>query len=380
MDKILIKELVAEDVVSELKKIGFDNGYASIASEKFQYKNLKICNLTVAQANIIKQTALTVGADLATNKDVVTGKIELSDAILCGSISQIKKIAEKLKKQPFGLKTVALYIEELINEPVKKTKIVGILNVTPDSFSDGGKFINPQDACNHIIQLINDGADMIDIGAESSRPFSQPVEPDEQISRLKIVLEFIQKENIKTPVSVDTRSSEVADFALNNGVCIINDVSGLEYDKKMTDIISKYNAGVIIQHTKGTPDIMQNSPFYTDVTEEVYKSLKSKKEYAESLGINNIILDPGIGFGKQMEDNFILINRAKEFFSLNKPIMFGVSRKSFLGVQENNNEIKDILTGVISYPMMKIGVDYLRVHNVKLHKMILKNLLNFNKV
>ena len=376
MTDFLVKELVNNDIESELHKIGFDEGYCSKASEKFRYKNLKIFDLTPEQANILKQTALSVGADCGTHREVIRGKIEKSDVILGGSFSQLKKIADKLKFQPFKLKTLGTEISNiLIQKRTQKTKLVGILNITPDSFSDGGKYIEPTNAQKHLIELIQDGADIIDIGAESTKPYSSDVLPDEQINRLKPILTFIQKENIKTPISIDTRSSVVADFVLNNGVAIINDVSGFDYDKKLAEVVSKYGAGIIIQHSKGAPQNMQVNPKYEDVVEEVYLSLKNKIEYAQSLGIKNIIADVGIGFGKTKEDNYELLNRIEEFYSLNYPIMVGVSRKSLLGIKEDNNELKDVLTLAISYPLILSRVDYLRVHNVKLHKILLDNCL-----
>ena len=375
MQKSFIKELTNTDIQTELQQIGFDEGYRFAASDKFKYKNFKIYNLTPAQANIIKQTSLTVGADCATHREVIRGKIELSNAILGGSISQIKKISEKLKNQPFKLGEIGkdLYYQAIKEQNVK-TKFAGILNITPDSFSDGGKYIKPIDAEKHLIQLIEDGADTIDIGAESTKPGAKEVEPAEQIERLKPILNFIQKENIKIPISIDTRSSVVAEFVLDNGISIINDVSGFDYDGRMADVISKYHSGVILQHSKGTPENMQDKPVYKNVVEEVYLSLKNKIEYAKSLGIENIIADVGIGFGKTKENNYELIDRIEEFYSLDCPIMVGVSRKSLLGIKNNDNELKDTLTLVLSYPLIKKGVDYLRVHNVKLHKTLINSL------
>ena len=217
----------------------------------------------MAQANILKQTALIFGADCAINRNVITGNIEKSDVILCGSYSQLLKISEKLKSQPFKLAILAKEIEDFLKPSLRKTKIVGILNVTPDSFSDGGLYNEPQTAIKKLVELFEDGADMVDIGAESTRPNSVAVNSEEQIKRLKPVLEFIQKEfNGKLPISVDTRSSDVADFALNLGVNIINDVSGAEYDPKILNVVSKYNAGIILQHSKGTPN---SEPVYTKV-------------------------------------------------------------------------------------------------------------------
>ena len=375
MEKFILKTITNDDIEKELAQIGFDEGYKFVASDKFKYKNIKIYNLSSAQANILKQTALSYGADCATHREVIRGGINESDVILGGSVSQIKKIADKLNQQPFNLKTLGAELNKLIKSERKvNTKLAGILNVTPDSFSDGGKYIEPINAQKHLIQLINDGADIIDIGAESTKPFSTGVSAQTQIERLKPILEFIQKENIKIPISIDTRSSEVADFALNNGASVINDVSGFDYDKNLADVVAKYKAGVIIQHSQGTPETMQISPKYTNVVEEIYFSLKNKIEYAKQLGIDNVIADVGIGFGKTKDDNFELINRIEEFYTLNVPMMVGISRKSLLGIKEDNNELKDSLSLALSYPLIQKGVDYLRVHNVKLHKTLLNSL------
>lgn len=365
----MIKQLVSKDIESELAKIGFDSEYRYKASDKYKYKLLKLFGLSVAQANIIKQTALTCGSDCAVHREVITGKIDKSDAILGGSISELKKIAEKLKHQPFSLSVIADEILSQLSETKRVTKLAGILNVTPNSFSDGGKYYNPKQACEHFYQLIEDGADIIDIGAESTKPFADEAVPDEvQIERLKPVLEEIK--NVDISVSIDTRSSNVARFALDYGAKIINDVSGMEFDPLIADVVSEYGAGIIIQHSKGKTE---NKPEYNDVVEEVYLNLLDKLELAKSKGIKNIILDVGIGFGKKREDNFELLNRIEEFYSLNCPLMVGVSRKSLLG--EFDNEVKDALTLAVSYPLIQRGVDYLRVHNVKLHRQLLDSVV-----
>ncbi len=360
----MIKQLVTKDIEKELAKIGFDSAYRYKASDKYKYKLLKLFDLSVAQANIIKQTALACGSDCAVHREVITGKIEQSNAILGGSFSELKKIAEKLKHQPFSLSNLADEIFEQLLMPKRVTKLAGILNITPNSFSDGGKYFNPKQACEHFYQLIEDGADIIDIGAESTKPFAEPVPDEIQIERLKPVLEEIKKGDFS--VSIDTRSSKVARFALEHGVKFINDVSGMEFDPLIADVVSEYGAGIIIQHSKGKTE---DKPVYNDVVEDVYLSLANKLEYAKSKGIENIILDVGIGFGKKKEDNFELLNRIEEFQSFNVPLMLGISRKSLLG--ECDNELKDVLTLALSYPLIQKGVDYLRVHNVKLHRQLL---------
>jgi len=373
MKNFIIKTLLSADIENELEKIGFDENYKKFAADKFKYKNLKIYDLSTAQANIIKQTALSEGADCGTNKDVVTGQAEKSDVILGGSFSQLKKIAEKLSKQPFCLNILSKNILHELESCQRKTKLAGILNVTPDSFSDGGIYYKPEDAIKHAYDLINDGADMLDIGAESTRPFSDSVPFDVQIERIKPVLKELS--SVKIPLSIDTRSSFVAEFAVENGVTVINDVSGLDYDPRIAEIAAKSNSTLILQHSKGSPENMQVAPEYNDVTEEVFFELKNKIELAKYKGVQNIIIDVGIGFGKKPEHNFELLNRIEEFYSLGYPLMVGISRKSFLKINSNDNDLKDAVTLAVSYPLILKGVDYLRVHNVKLHKQLLNSVI-----
>ena len=366
MKNFVLKELVNTNLEVELERIGFDIAYRSKAADKFQYKTFKIFDLTIPQANILKQTALSFGADCGVHREVLTNNIDKTDVIIGGSFAQLKKICEKLKLQPFSLKLLAETIENQLSQQERKTKLVGILNLTPDSFSDGGMYFNEALAIKQLYQLIEDGADVIDIGAESTRPGSISVDAEEQIKRLSIVIGEVKK--LPIPISVDTRSSVVAKFALDNGVRIINDVSGLDYDTKLIDVVSQYDAEIIIQHSTGNSN---NIITYKDVVEDVYKVLLQKVELAKSNGINKIILDVGIGFGKSKDDCIKLLDRIEEFYSLNLPIMVGLSRKSFLGVTEENNYIKDSLSASLSYQLMQKRIDYLRVHNVKLHKQLL---------
>lgn len=372
MSNFLLRQVEYNNIQEELASIEFDSSYRNKIAEKFRHKNIKIYNLSLAQANILKQTALIFGADCAINRNVITGNIEKSDVILCGSYSQLLKISEKLKSQPFKLAILAKEIEDFLKTSLRKTKIVGILNVTPDSFSDGGLYNEPQIAIKKLVELFEDGADMVDIGAESTRPNSVAVSSEEQIKRLKPVLEFIQKEfNGKLLISVDTRSSDVADFALNLGVNIINDVSGAEYDSKILNVVSKYNAGIILQHSKGTPN---SEPVYTNLIDEIFSGLKNKVDYAKEAGINNIIIDPGIGFGKSRLDNLKILDSIDDFYGLNCPVMIGISRKRILGVPTSEISLKDALTLAYSYPLIEKKVDFLRVHNVKMHKTFINSL------
>ena len=374
MHDFVLKEIINADLNCELEKIGFDKSYIHRAVDKFRYRNIKIYGLVPAQANILKQTALSVGADCATHRETITAKTEKTDCILGGSKSQLYKIVEKLKSQPFGLKILGEKIGEFLKPQLsERTKIVGILNITQNSFSDGGMYNKTEKACEHLMKLINDGADIIDIGAESTKPFSSAVSAEEQLNRLLPVLNFAGEKNINVPISIDTRSSLVAEECIKAGAKIINDVSGLEYDEKMAKTVAKYGVKIIIQHTKGTPENMQVSPHYDSVMDEIYLDLKKRIDFAVSRGVNaeNIIIDPGIGFGKTREDNFEILRRIEELYGLECPVMLGVSRKSLLNMPDKDNLTKDIFTVALNTLAIERKVDYIRVHNVKLHRMLL---------
>lgn len=377
MHDFILREIKDTDIEKEINAIGFDKSYSHKAKEKFEYKNIKIYSLTPAMANILKQTALSVGCDCATHREVITGKIENSNCILGGSVSQIKKIAEKLKFQPFGLKELGKKLENscppLAGGPKsmisrRGTKLVGILNLTTNSFSDGGMYNDFEKAKEHLLELISDGADIIDIGAESTKPYSSPVSPKEQLEKLLPIIDFAKN---KTAISIDTRSAVVAEECINAGANIINDVSGFDYDEKMVDVIAKHNIPIIIQHSQGTPETMQNSPHYNNLIEDIFLNLKKKIDFAHSKNIKNIIIDPGIGFGKTKENNFEIIKRIEEFQSLNCPIMLGISRKSLLDMPNADNLAKDIYTTAINALAIERNVDYIRVHNIKMHRKLI---------
>lgn len=371
MHDFLLKELSNTDIENELSTIGFDRSYRHKAKDKFIYKNFKIFNLTPAQANIIKQTAISVGADCGTHREVITGKIETSDIILGGSISELRKIAQKLQMQPFKLKELGtLIIDKISNIPIQRTQIIGVLNITQNSFSDGGKFYAFEDSIKQLHQLIEDGADIIDIGAESTKPFSTAISAKEQLEKLEPILKYIQ--TIKhPPISIDTRNSEVAAKCIELGADIINDVSGLDYDSQMVNVIAKApQIKIILQHSLGTPENMQINPHYENLMDEIYIQLKNKVDFATSKGIKkeNIIIDPGIGFGKTKEHNLEIINRWKELKSLNCPILIGLSRKSILDMPDASNAEKDMYSLALNSILIKENIDYIRVHNVTIHK------------
>lgn len=374
MHDFLVKKLSNTNIEQELINIGFDKTYTHTAKDKFEYINFKIFNLTPAQANIIKQTAISVGADCGTHREVITGKIENSNCILGGSLSQIKKISEKLQRQPFGLKILGQILEEKTKIKLpEKTQLMGVLNVTTNSFSDGGDFYDFDKSIEHLKQLIDDGADIIDIGAESTKPYSKPVSSNDQLKKLEPILNYIKTQSIKTPISIDTRSSVVAKRCIELGADIINDVSGFDFDNNMVNVLAQNpNTKIVIQHSQGSPEIMQNNPTYSNLMDEIYTKLKNKVDFAINNGIKfeNIIIDPGIGFGKTKEDNFEILKRWKELKTIGCPVLIGISRKSLLDMPQATNEEKDIYTLALDSILMNENIDIIRVHNVKMHKKI----------
>jgi dihydropteroate synthase len=372
-----MKEIYNSDMEQELINIGFDKSYTHKAKEKFEYKNFKIFGLTPAQANIIKQVALTVGADCGTHREVITGKIDKSSCILGGSIAQLKKIGQKLQFQPFRLKVLGQEIlEQVQNQPAipQKTSIMGILNITPDSFSDGGMYLTLENSIEHFNKLTSDGADIIDIGAESTKPYSTPVSPETQLERIIPLLKALEGQT-RPLISIDTRSSQVAQQCIELGADIINDVSGLEFDPKIAQIVGEYpQVKLIIQHTKGSPENMQNNPQYENLLDEIYKNLKLKIDFAISKGVKkeNIIVDPGIGFGKTKEQNFEILRRWQELKTLGCPVLIGVSRKSLLDMPNATNEEKDIATLALNSILINNNIDIIRVHNVELYKNLIQ--------
>ncbi|HRI85489.1 MAG TPA: dihydropteroate synthase [Ignavibacteria bacterium] len=250
-----------------------------------------------------------------------------------------------------------------------RTFIMGILNITPDSFSDGGKYFNgipdTDKAAADALQMIKDGADFIDIGGESTRPGSESITADEELCRIIPVIKAVSKAT-DIPISVDTYKSEVAEEALKEGACIVNDISGFTFDKKLPSVTAKYNASCILMHIKGTPKNMQKDPVYSDVTKEVINFLQSSVKSAFDSGINQIILDPGIGFGKSLDNNMTLIRELHKIKILGYPVLLGTSRKSFID-KIFASPSEERLEGTIASNVIGImnGADILRVHDVK---------------
>ena len=245
-----------------------------------------------------------------------------------------------------------------------KPLIMGILNVTPDSFSDGGLYINIEKAVQRAKQMVEEGADIIDVGGESSRPGSDRVSEQEELRRVLPVIERLVKE-INVPVSIDTYKSKVAEECLKRGVHIVNDISGLR-DLEMLKLVKKHDVPVIIMHMLGTPKNMQEEINYSDVVEEIKSFFENKIGMCKNKGVTKLILDPGIGFGKTVEHNLKIIKYLNEFKKLNYPLLIGNSRKSFIG-KLTGAKVDERLPGTLSADLLAIqnGADIIRVHSVR---------------
>jgi len=247
-----------------------------------------------------------------------------------------------------------------------KSLIMGILNVTPDSFSDGGQFSSTQQAADYAIKMINDGADIIDIGGESTRPGAKPVPLEEELKRIQPVIKTI-REQTDCLISIDTYKASVAEVALDLGADMINDISSLSYDQNMASIVSTRKTPIILMHMQGSPQNMQLDPNYNNLIDDLIFFFKNKIEIANKAGIlnNMIILDPGLGFGKHVEDNFEIIRELKQIKAMGYPILLGPSRKSFIG-EALNLPVKERLEGTMASITVGIinGANIVRVHDV----------------
>ena len=274
-----------------------------------------------------------------------------------------KSLREKINKD---LKTVIKKNKNFSNLNFKKIpNIMGVLNLTPDSFSDGGKFNKKKAGLKHAIDLFKFGAHLVDVGGESTRPGSRSINEKEEWSRIE---EVIRKVGKRIPLSLDTRKAEIMNRGIKFGIKLINDVSGLSYDSKTIDVLKKNKTPFVIQHSQGTPEKMQNNPKYKNELLDIYDFFEEKIKFLRSKGINhnNIVIDPGIGFGKNLKHNMNLIKGVSIFHTLGFPILLGLSRKKFIKDLSGKNDTKERLGGTIAsslFSMMQ-GVQILRIHDV----------------
>lgn len=258
---------------------------------------------------------------------------------------------------------------------------MGILNVTPDSFSDGGKYFSKEDAVKQGLKLLDDGADILDIGGESTRPGAEVVSEDDELTRVIPVIEQIKNQRPEAVISIDTTKYNVAKSAVDAGATIINDISGLDFDIRLAELAADKNLTMILMHIQGTPRTMQQNPVYEDVFTDIFNILKNKIEKAREIGVQSIIADAGIGFGKTYEQNITLLRNYEKFRELGVPIMVGLSRKAFIGKMFDipNPADRDIPTVLIHALLLQQNIDIIRVHNVEMMNMLRKIYLTIYK-
>lgn len=366
-----------EEAMEELARIGADPAGCRWMAPKAVFRIIKVYGLAPKQANILKQEMLGKGGDAAVARGVVDCSAASSDVILMGTLKHYNALVNKLKMQPFGLASLGEQIREILSRlegrPAyqldcrgknltlgRRTLVMGILNVTPDSFSDGGKFYDHGLAVEHARRMVEEGADIIDLGGESTRPGHEAISPEEEMKRIMPVLKRLVQE-MPVPVSVDTTKAGVARAALEEGAQIINDQWALRYDPDMAGVVARYNVPVILMHNqKGTE--------YRELMGDIIQYFNESVARGLEAGIErkNMIIDPGIGFGKTVEQNLEVMSRLPELDCLGLPVLLGTSRKSMIGKtldlpadQRVEGTAATVALG-IAY-----GVDIVRVHDVK---------------
>jgi len=357
------------DFKKTLRELGVDGGGVEILASKMQHHIFYIKELHVGAANILKQDALSIGADLAVPRGTVIAMHKTVDAILIATQKQLVELSRKELAQPFGLKELAqkLKVFSKISKP-EKVEIMGIINANDDSFFQKSRF-KDSSAILKIEQMIEEGASIIDIGGVSSRPGSLHVSADEELSRIKPIVDalYAQKVYENTVLSIDSYEPNVISYVLERGFKIVNDITGLANDE-VCKLCASYNAKAVIMHMQGKPEDMQRDPVYENVLYHVEDFFKQRIEKAQNFGIKELILDVGIGFGKTLEHNIQLIKNLEHFLYLGYPLLVGASRKSMID-KISPSVTEQRLGGTLALHLKAVdnGASILRVHDVYEH-------------
>lgn len=364
-----------------LRDLGVDGGGVNILSSKTEHHIIYISDLHVGGANILKQDALSIGADLAVPRGTVIASTQTVNCILIATSRHLEVLSKKELSQPFGLKEIAHKLKQILEiQKPKNIEIMGVLNANDDSFFSGSRF-QGLEAVKKIESMIEEGADIIDIGGVSSRPNAPKVEVQEELERVKPIIDSLYQNRLyeDAKFSIDSYEPQVLSYALERGFNIVNDITGLR-DENVIKLCAQYDATAVIMHMKGTPQTMQLSPTYINLTEDVYSFLYSAIQKAESFGVKDIIVDVGIGFGKTLEHNIDLIKNLEHFLLLKKKILVGASRKSMID-QITPSTTQERLAGTVAIHLQAVrnGASMIRVHDVKEHHQALKvyEALNF---
>lgn len=372
------------EVQEEFERIGVSQSGIRIMAPRARFLNVKVEGVKTPAALILKQEMLSGGGECAVHEGVITHQVGQSDLVLMGRRDHFDELIQKISTQDFGLHEIGEGLKKLLSNVFDyqgflidcggrilnlkgRTGVMGVLNVTPDSFSDGGSFLDPSAAIDRAIQMEDEGADIIDIGGESTRPGSKSVSIQEELNRILPVIEGLQG-RLTIPISVDTCKAKVVPRALKAGAGMVNDISGLGFDKEMADTVAHHEVPLVIMHIKGIPKNMQENPTYNDVMGEIISYLDERTQQALKAGVSphKVIVDPGIGFGKMVEDNFTILRRLGELKGLGFPILVGPSRKSFIGITLDL-PVEERLEGTAASVAAAVlnGANLVRVHDVK---------------
>jgi len=358
---------------SEAKKIlyelGVDEGGIAILASKMHTHIISIKALHVGAANILKQDALSIGADVAVPRGTVIAKTQYVDVILIATQKQLETLSKKELAQPFGLKELAQNLKSIAKaKKPEHAQVMGIINANDDSFYAQSRF-SVHNAIEAIMKMVEEGAEIIDIGGVSSRPNALHVSVHEEIQRVQPILDAIKKEKLyeRAEFSIDSYTPEVIEVALESGFKIVNDITGLA-DDAVCKLCASYDAKAVIMHMQGTPQTMQAEPKYESILSDISTFFEQRIQKAESFGVKNIILDVGIGFGKTLEDNLRLIKNLEHFLTLGKPLLVGASRKSLINAI-TPADVSQRLSGTLALHLSAYenGASILRVHDVKEH-------------
>lgn len=378
--KVFPFDMYSGEYENLMKKLEVSTSGKEIMKNRFSMRTFMITDISTPAANVVKQHVLALGGEAAVPSHSVNCGEPKSDLIFSVREDKLPNLLNKFKAQCWKLPIVASRIEELLSKKSPwfdfkmeglssdRPAIMGILNVTPDSFSDGGEFNTLESAVLHAEKMIVEGADIIDVGGESTRPGAKPVDAAEEIERTVPVITEIIKKYPEAIISIDTSKSEVAKAAVKAGAKIVNDISGLNFDENMAQVCADLDVPVILMHILGEPRTMQKDPNYENLLLDVSNYLETSVEKAVSAGIKkeNLMIDPGIGFGKKLEHILTLIKHLEVFHIFSLPILVGLSRKSMIGAVTGRTAAQDREAGTTAFHMkvLEKNAAILRVHDV----------------
>ena len=373
--------ILDEEYESLMKKLEVSECGSSIMQGRFALESFVVSDISTPAANVVKQQVIALGGEAAVPAHAVNCSKPKSDFVFSLRRDRIPEFVARMKAQCWKLPQVADFVEKFVclqkpwfsfSHPgidTTRPNIMGILNVTPDSFSDGGSWTDIDDALKHVSEMVENGADIIDVGGESTRPGSDSVDAETEKKRVVPVIKEMKKQFPKAVISIDTVKSSVADAAINAGAEIVNDVSGLTFDAEMASVCAGAGKPVVIGHIKGSPKDMQKNPVYENLFCEMIDFFNKSKEMLLSKGLceSKIIIDPGIGFGKTLEHNLAIIKHLEVFFSCLDPVAVGFSRKSMIGAVCGRKDPLERLAGTVALNTIALekGAAVIRVHDVK---------------